>query len=79
MGRYDILRQPAPASIFDFFGAALPLLLPIAIKALCAPALSMPSCSMTPGALALAGGRNAAPIRPWAWPRTIGLARHQVR
>ncbi len=56
MGRYDCLREPAPVSIFDLFGAALPILMPAAMGAIGmtgAPAIAMNALGCLPEAAQL--------------------------
>lgn len=78
MGKYAILKtEPAPTSVFDFIGAALPMLMPMAMGALGivgAPALAMQGAACVPDIVALSGGYRAQatpqPHRPMPLARS---------
>jgi hypothetical protein len=82
MGKYAILKTepavtPAPTSVFDFIGGALPMLMPLAMGALGivgAPALAMHGVACVPDIAALSGGQRTQampqPHRPMPLARS---------
>lgn len=80
MGRYAILQatpEPAPVSIFDFIGAAMPMLMPAGLGMLGvtgASALAMQAVACVPDMVELTSAARAQPAllpqRPGPLPRS---------